>query len=98
MSVHSTEPVRHTETGNRGVFFIERDGHRVAELTYTLSGDTAMVDHTYVVPRLRGGMLAARLVAAAVDWARRERRVILPLCSYVRAVFDHKPEYADVRK
>jgi len=92
------EEVRHSETGSRGIFYLERDGRRVAELTYTLSAGAALVDHTYVEPALRGGTIAPSLVEAAVRWARQENKKIVPLCSYVRSVFSRKPEYGDVRK
>ena len=92
------EEISHSEAGSRGVFFLERDGRRVGELTYTLSGGAALVDHTYVDPPLRGGTIAPSLVEAAVRWARKENVKIVPLCSYVRSVFARKAEYADVRK
>jgi len=93
------EEISHVANGSRGVFFLERDGRRVGELTYTLApGGAAMVDHTYVEPPLRGGTIAPSLVEAAVRWARKENVKIVPLCSYVRSVFARKPEYSDVRK
>ena len=98
MKSATPEEISHSENGNRGVFFLERDGRRVAELTYTLASGVAMVDHTFVEPPLRGGTIAPSLVEAAVRWARTENHKILPLCSYVRSVFARKPEYADVRK
>lgn len=82
-----------------GVFFIENGGKRVAELTYAMVGDSAVVGHTWVDPSMRGGRLAPDLVAAVVGWARAEHRKITPVCSYVRKVMDRAPEqYADVRK
>ena len=90
--------IRHDSDERHGAFFIEREGRRVAELTYRMMGGDAMVDHTWVDPRLRGGGEAKSLVAAAVDWARQEHVKLVPACSYVRAVFDRTPEYADVRK
>ena len=97
MNQATPEEIRHTETGQRGVFFLERGGRRVAELTYSLSGDKALVDHTYVDPALRGGTIAPSLVEAAVRWARAENRKIVPLCSYVRSVFARTKAYEDVR-
>ena len=94
------DEVRHRSLdGIHGVFFIQHDdGKRVAELAYTLAGANAIVNHTYVAPELRGGALAHRLVDAVTDWARREHHGIVPMCSYVRSVFDRSPEkYADVR-
>jgi len=97
MNQATPEEIRHAETGHRGVFFLERGGRRVAELTYSLSGDRALVDHTYVDPSLRGGTIAPSLVEAAVRWAREGNRKIVPLCSYVRSVFARTKAYEDVR-
>jgi predicted GNAT family acetyltransferase len=97
MNKATPEEIRHAETGQRGIFFLERDGRRVAELTYSLSGDKALVDHTYVDPSLRGGTIAPSLVEAAVRWAREGNRKIVPLCSYVRSVFARTRAYDDVR-
>jgi len=97
MNQATPEEIRHTQTGHRGVFFLERGGRRVAELTYSLSGDKALVDHTYVDPSLRGGTIAPSLVEAAVRWAREGNRKIVPLCSYVRSVFARTRAYDDVR-
>src|SRR5438094_694175 len=91
------EEIRHAQMGERGVFFLEREGRRVAELTYTLAGARALVDHTYVEPALRGGTIAPSLVEAAVRWARAERFKIVPLCSYVRVVFNRTHAYDDVK-
>ena len=86
--------VRHGD----GSFFVERDGKRVAELTYRIEGADAVVDHTFVDPSARGGTLARDLVEAAVQWAREENRKIVPVCPYVRGVFAKTPAYADVAK
>lgn len=91
-----TDLIRHDETQGRGEFYIERHGRRVAELTYSAMGAEAVVGHTWVDPSLRGGQLAPSLVSAVVEWARREGRKIVPVCSYVRAVFERTPSYGDV--
>ena len=88
--------IEHEEAGGRGAFFVTQGGKRVAELTYSAAEGQAIVSHTWVEPRLRNSGLAPRLVAAVVDWARREQLKIVPVCSYVRAVFDRSPQYADV--
>ena len=98
MSETDTEdPILHETLGRRGVFYIERDGRRVAELTYSRGDEATIVDHTWVDPQLRGGKAARRLVDAAVQWARVEGLRIAPTCSYVRVVLARTPEYADVR-
>ncbi len=90
--------IRHESDERHGAFFIEKEGRRVAELTYRMTGADATVDHTWVDPGRRAGGEAKSLVAAAVQWAREEHMKLVPLCSYVRSVLDKTPEYADVRK
>jgi predicted GNAT family acetyltransferase len=99
MSTPQDDAIRHEGGDRNGMFFLEREGRRVAELTYRMLGETAVVDHTWVDPNLRGAKLAPRLVEAVVDWARKEHRTISPACSYVRMVMDRSPDrYSDVRK
>ena len=90
--------IRHDAGERGGLFYVERDGRHIAELTYRMAGADAMIDHTWVDPALRGQGDARRLVEAIVEWARREHVKLVPACSYVRAVFAQTPEYADVRK
>jgi predicted GNAT family acetyltransferase len=91
------DPIRHESSGRNGAFVIERDGRRVAELTYARDGDVAVIDHTWVDPGLRGGSAARQLVEAVVQWARAEHVRLVPACSYVRVVFARTPAYSDVQ-
>ena len=90
--------IQHRTHGRHGEFFVEREGRRVAELTYSFSGEDVIVGHTWVDPKLRGGSLASSLVDAAAQHARLAGRKIIPVCSYVRAVFGRSAQYADVWK
>lgn len=90
--------VSHQEQGSRGVFFIEKDGARVAEMTYQRLGDTRIVvDHTFVDPSLRGGGVARQLLDAAVAWARQNQVRISATCSYVIAQLARDRSLADVK-
>jgi len=53
-------------------------------------------DHTDVDPILRGTGAGAKLVAAAVEWARAGHRHIMPLCPFARSVFEKTPAFAHV--
>ena len=88
---------RHVSSGQRGAFVLERDGRRLAELSYTVAGSRVILDHTQVDDALRGTGTGAKLVAASVEWARAENRKLLPLCPFARSVFEKTPGYADVR-
>jgi len=90
-------PIGREQSGHRGVFFLERDGKRLATLTYSLAGQhRAILDHTEVSDELRGTGTGGRLVEAAVRWAREEKKMILPLCPFAKSVFDKTPAYQDV--
>ena len=60
----------HFPDGHKGAFGIERDGRRLATMTYSIAGDIIIIDHTEVDAMLRGTGAGAKLVAAAVAWAR----------------------------
>jgi predicted GNAT family acetyltransferase len=94
--IAAMEPIIHESSGHRGAFLVVRDGERLAEMTYTVAGTKVIIDHTEVDGRLRGTGTGARLVAAAVEWARAENHKLLPLCPFARSVFDKTPAYSDV--
>ena len=74
-----------------GRFFARVDGEE-AELLYERRGDVLDVHHTYTPAALRGGAIAARLTAAAFDYAREHGLKILPTCSYTRLYVERHPE------
>ena len=90
------EQPQHEVAGSKGEFFLARDGARLARMTYSRDGDTAIITHTEVDPSLRGRGAGQQLVAAAVEWARTEHIRVIPLCSFARSVFDRTPEYHNV--
>jgi len=45
---------------------------------------------------LRGQGAARKLVLAAVEWARKEKVKLLPLCPFAKAIFDRDPSLHDV--
>jgi len=90
------EMIEHEQQGHRGAFFVERDGRRLAQLSYTVAGSRVILDHTEVDDALRGTGTGRKLVAAAVDWAREEDVQLMPLCPFARSVFDKTPEFGDV--
>jgi predicted GNAT family acetyltransferase len=83
--------------GNKGVFFVEQNGERLAEMAYTKAGEQRIIiDHTQVSDVLRGKGIGKQLVKAAVEMARKNKIKILPLCPFARSVFDRVPDFADV--
>jgi predicted GNAT family acetyltransferase len=64
--------------------------------SYHLAGGVLTLHHTEVPQALEGRGLAARLVQAALDWARAQQLVVEPTCSYVRSYMRRHPETHDL--
>jgi len=91
--------IQHEQSESKGVFFVEENGKRLAEMTYSKAGSTLIIiDHTEVSEELRGKSVGLQLVKAAVDYAREKNIKILPLCPFAKSVFDRKTDYHDVLK
>jgi uncharacterized protein len=85
------------DDGQKGRFYIEREGSTVAEMTYVWAGiDRIIIDHTEVGEVLKGKGAGTQLVSSAVDFARKKGIKIIPLCPFARSVFDKVSEYRDV--
>ncbi|MEQ9468174.1 MAG: GNAT family N-acetyltransferase [Ekhidna sp.] len=85
------------ETESKGAYFVEVDGERVAEMTYSKAGvDRIIIDHTEVDDSMRGTGLGKKMVEQAVEDARRKGISIVPLCPFARSVFDRNENLRDV--
>jgi predicted GNAT family acetyltransferase len=85
------------QSQSKGSFYVEEDGNRLAEMTFSKAGDRLIIiDHTEVSGALRGTGAGLKLVAAGVAFARKNGMKIIPLCPFAKSVFDRKPEYRDV--
>jgi hypothetical protein len=67
-----------------------------ATLTYRLVGHRATFDHTFVPESARGRGIAAALVRAGLEEARRRGWQVVPQCSYVSTFLERHPEFADI--
>ena len=89
--------IKHDSAETKGSFYIERDGKRVAEMTYSKAGaERIIIDHTEVADETRGEGLGKKLVYEAVEFARENNLKILPLCPFARSVFSKNAEIRDV--
>ena len=70
---------------------IEADGASVKPAT-----EQMVINHTQVFDGYEGQGIARQMVMAAVDFARKNNRAILPICSYAKAVLTRTDEYQDV--
>lgn len=69
---------------------------RLCVADYRLAGTVMAMHHTDVPPALEGRGIAAALVQAALDHARREGWRVQPVCSYVAAYMQRHPETLDL--
>lgn len=90
--------IQQKETNGNGMFYIEKDGNIIAELTYTLQDNNVMtLDHTETDPKFTGEGLASSLVKHSVQYAREKDLKIDPLCKYAATQFKRHEEYRDVQ-
>jgi uncharacterized protein len=93
----STIEVLHEEIEGHGAFYVEREGVRLAEMTYSRSTpELVIIDHTLVEPALRGLGVARRLLDTAVAWARQSKTKIIATCPYAKAQFEKDESIRDV--
>ena len=90
--------VKNQEAESRGSFYIEDNGQKIAEMTYSKAGtDRIIIDHTEVSDEYRGQKLGEKMVLKAVEHAREKKISIVPLCPFARAVFQRRhDEFEDV--
>jgi predicted GNAT family acetyltransferase len=74
---------------------VEVEG-RTAFAQYNLEGDTVTFTHTIVPEELEGQGIGSRLVAGALEDARKRNLRIVPMCSFVRSYVDRHPDYQDL--
>jgi predicted GNAT family acetyltransferase len=89
--------IEQAEQAGRGAFFVQRDGVRLAQMTYVrAAADLIIVDHTEVHDALRGLGMGRRLLDALVTWARASTTRVLATCPYAKAQFDRDASIRDV--
>ena len=89
--------ILHDQSDTEGAFYIEQNGLKVAEMTYSKNGDyRIIIDHTEVSESQKGKGLGKKLVHHAVNYARKVNIKILPLCPFARRIFQQDKDLHDV--
>lgn len=92
--------IEREEADDRGRLVALVDGHE-AELTWKRSRQDGrlliVAKHTGVPIALGGKGVGKALVERLVARAREEGALIVPSCSFVRALMDRRPDWQDVR-
>ncbi len=91
------ESIIHEIHGNKGGFYYELQGNRLAEMVYTMAGEKRMIiEHTNVDEWLKGQGVGKKLLAELVAFVRKENIKVVPLCSFANATFKRMAEWQDV--
>lgn len=78
-------------------FYIGNEENSEAEVHFVLVGETRIIlDHTHVAEHLRGQNVGQQLVKAAVEYAKKEKLLVIPLCPFAKAEFEKHPEYQEL--
>ena len=85
-----------TNNPARERYEIYADGELAGFVRYRRSGNMITFIHTQADQKFRGRGVAARLVAASLDDARKQGLDVLPFCPFVRDWLAGHPEYADL--
>lgn len=82
---------------NHGGFYIMEGEEQLGEMEISISDGKLTVYHTEVSPKLEGKGFSKKLLAAMVDYARKNDLKVVPLCPFVHLQFRRHPdEYADI--
>ena len=88
--------IQHNEGPDRGKFFIEQEGERLAALVYYKDGEALTIEHTEVDKALRGKNIGYQLVHRTVELAREQGRKVAPVCPFAKALFEKNPEWREL--
>jgi predicted GNAT family acetyltransferase/glutaredoxin len=72
------------------------DGRRIGLLAYRQRQNRIAFTHTEVSPGCEGRGFGSRLAAGALDDARRQRLLVVPICPFISAYIERHPEYHDL--
>jgi len=84
------------ENEEKGVYFIEVDGIKVAQMIYVVGPQRKIIQHTEVGSEFRGQGISKLLIEKAIEEARLENYNIVPMCQVARKYFESHPESKDV--
>jgi predicted GNAT family acetyltransferase len=82
--------VEHNEAQSR---FEVKLGDALAVTEYQRRGQNILFTHVEVPPALEGHGIAARMARVALDYARAQSLVVVPLCPYIAAYLRRHREY-----
>jgi len=92
-----TEVKINVNSKGEGAFYAMEGGEQMGEMVVSVVGNNLTVYHTEVVEKAEGKGIAKQMLATMVDYARKHKLKVIPLCPFVHTQFKRHPEeYIDV--
>lgn len=89
--------IQQEDNKERGAFYIEENGNRLAELAYTWRSDSIVsIDHTEVDESLEGKGVAKMLIEYAISFARETGIKFILYCPFAKVYFARHKEYSNL--
>lgn len=83
--------------GNNRFYVGESEEQDVARITYYYEQENVIViNHTFVSPELRGKAIAGKLLSKVISFAKENKLLIIPKCSYAVVKMTRNDEYKDI--
>lgn len=90
--------IKREDDGKKGRFVLFDSQKFAGEMTYVWAGDGKfIIDHTGVEEGYNGKGYGKMLVMEGIEFARKNKLKIVPLCPYANSVFNKNPDLADVK-
>ena len=86
------------EEDSRGRLVAKSDGNEAGEMTFSIAneGELWIVDHTGINKDHESTGVGKQLFQRLVEVARKENHKIMPLCPFVRSMFERNRDQWDV--
>jgi predicted GNAT family acetyltransferase len=85
-----------TDNASQSRYEIHVDGALAGFAVYELRSGGITFTHTEVGDEFEGQGVGSKLVAGALDGARRGGLLVTPLCPFVASYIERHPEYVDI--
>lgn len=93
-----SETVQYFISKTRDGFDAIVSGAKVGEITFVRVGaDKLIIDYTGVSPEYRNRQIGLSLVRNVANMARAQRRRVIAMCPFARAMFNRFSEFDDIR-
>ena len=74
------------------------NGQKIGEITFVRVGiDKLIIEYTGVDPKFRHKNIGLSLVRSVAHMARNQKRRVITLCPFARAMFNRYSEFDDIR-